>query len=334
MKHTAKKIYIQLQKANKVLLVPHTDPDGDTLGSVGACIHFLESLNKPYTAFCPSNIIKKLQYIPHVGAISQDEKIWSDPEIDTVIVFDAGDLAYAGIDKLIKKLPNKPVIINVDHHPTNEYYGDLNLVMDTESSTTAILYRFFVYNDIDIDGNIATCLLTGLVTDTDNFTNAGTSVASLIIASKLIQKGGDIKKIKGAVLKDKSVSGLKVWGKVLSRLTHHKETDIVHSYVTQKDMEEHGVSDEEVDGLANFMNNLQDGRAGMILKELPDGNIKGSFRTTRNDTDVSAYAKHLGGGGHKKASGFTVEGPIEKAIDFVMEAVLHVDKLALQEVEV
>lgn len=331
MKHIAQKIYAQVQRSEKIMVVPHQHPDGDTLGSVSAFVHWLEHMGKPYVSFCATSMSKKLTYLAHVDQISQDPAVWQDPTIDTVIVFDAGDLAYAGIDKYIAEMPNKPTIINMDHHNTNEYYGDLNMVMDTESSTTAILYRFFIYNDVKIDGPIATSLLTGLMTDTDNFTNGATSITSLLIASKLIGNGADIKRIKGSVFKDKSVGGLKLWGAVLSRLTHHNETDIVHTFVTMQDMKEHGASDEEVEGLANFMNNLQDGRAAMILKEREDGTVKGSFRTTRDDVNVAAYAKHLGGGGHKKAAGFTIEGPIESAIEHVLDAVLHVDKLALVE---
>ncbi len=334
MKHVAKQIYKHILGANKMMLVPHQNPDGDTLGSVAAFIHFLEKIGKDYTAYCSTDISKKLAYLPHSASVSNDASVWNDSEIDTLILFDSGDLRYAGIDQHVEKLTKKPTIINFDHHATNEYFGDYNIVMDKESSTTAIIYRFFVYNDITIDQDIATCLLTGLVTDTDNFTNGGTTIASLIIASKLIEKGGDLKLIKQSAFKDKSVKGLQLWGAILSRLIHHKETDIVHTYVTQEDIKKHSVEETEIEGVANFMNNLQDGRAGLILKELEDGNVKGSFRTTRDDTNVAQYAKHLGGGGHKKAAGFTIEGPIHNAVERVLDAVMHIDKLALQEVEI
>jgi bifunctional oligoribonuclease and PAP phosphatase NrnA len=334
MKHVSKQIYKQLSQAKKIVLVPHQNPDGDTLGSVAATMQLLKKMNKEYITFCATSVSEKLAFLPHVSEVTNDEQIWQDENIDTVLVFDSGDLRYAGVADFVSKMKSKPIVMNIDHHNTNEYYGDFNLVMDEESSTTAILYRFFIYNNIEVDQKMATGLLTGLMTDTDNFTNSGTTIASMLIAGKLIERGADVKKIKESIFKDKSVSSLRLWGEVFARLTHHEETDIVHTFVTVKDLSKHNVLDSAIEGIANFMNNLQEGKAGLILKELEDGNVKGSFRTTRNDTDVSAYAKHLGGGGHKKAAGFTVEGPIETAAERVLEAVLHIDKLQVAQAEI
>jgi phosphoesterase RecJ-like protein len=322
----AKKIYRHIIAAKHILLVPHQNPDGDTLGSVTACIEWLKHCKKPHSAYCKTGISPKLLYLPHVQLVTQDESVWTNPEIDLVMVFDSGDLRYAGIAEQIKNLPRKPIIINFDHHNTNEFFGHENMVDTTESSTTAVLYRFFMYNNIAINTEMATCLLTGLVTDTDHFTNAATSKSSLLIGSKLMQKGGNIDRIKQAILKDKSVKGLKLWGVTLSRLAHHKELDVVYTYVTQEDLNKHNVAESEVEGIANFMNNLSEGRAAMILKEMPDGAIKGSFRTTRDDTDVSRFAKHFGGGGHKKAAGFSVPGPMHEAIGYIVEQLMKLGK--------
>lgn len=311
--------------AEKIILVPHQNPDGDTLGSVNAFIQWLRRIDKAHVAYCKTGISPKLKYLPYIDLVTQDESVWTDPDVDMVIVFDSGDLRYAGVAEQIVNLPKKPIIINFDHHNTNEFFGHENMVNTTESSTTAVLYHFFMYNKIDIDATMATCLLTGLITDTDHFTNAATSTTSLLIGSKLMKRGGNVDIIKQWILKDKTVKGLQLWGTTLSRLVHHKNLDIVYTYVTQEDLKKHHVNESEVEGIANFLNNLNEGRAGMILKEMPDGKIKGSFRTTRDDTDVSRYAKHFGGGGHKKAAGFTVEGPIQDAIQFIISSLLTLE---------
>lgn len=329
MKIVAKNIYNRIMAAEKIILVPHQNPDGDTLGSVSAFMEWLRSIDKAHVAYCKTGMSQKLRYLPHVDYVTQDENVWTDPEVDMVIVFDSGDLRYAGVADQIVKLPKKPVVINFDHHNTNEFFGDENMVNTIESSTTAVLYYFFVYNKIDITSTIATCLLTGLITDTDQFTNGATSTTSLLIGSKLMQKGGNVDIIKQWIFKDKTIKGLQLWGTTLSRLVHHKALDIVYTYVTQDDLKKHHVSDAEVEGIANFLNNLNEGRTGMILKELPDGKIKGSFRTTRDDTDVSRYAQHFGGGGHKKAAGFTVDGPVHHAIEYIISSLMALEGLPL-----
>lgn len=314
---TAKQIYNQIQNSEHILLIPHQNPDGDALGSVTALIRFLEKLEKKYTAFCPSEISAKLQYLPYINRITKKESIWQNHSFDLIIVLDSGDLRYAGIDKHIERLEKVPTIINIDHHPTNEHFADYNLVIPTASSTTEILYKFFKYNNHPIDRKMATSLLTGLISDTDNFTNPGTNVGSLKTASNLIQYGGKLNTIKNFILKDKPINTLRLWGEVLSRLSKHEEHEIIYTYVTREDLKKYKVEETEAGGIANFLNNLQEGKASLILKELPDEKISGSFRTTQDDFDVSCIAKKLGGGGHKKAAGFTIPGTIDSVLDKV-----------------
>jgi bifunctional oligoribonuclease and PAP phosphatase NrnA len=320
----AKQIYTKITQAKSVLLVPHRNPDGDALGSVTAMMHFLRMVGIDHTAFCDTKIPTKHSYLPYFKNLRKNESVWSDQEYDLVIVLDSGDLKRAGIDKRLANLNYQPTIINIDHHPDNKNFGDYNLVIPKASSTTEIIYKFLKLNNVKIDSYLATCLLTGIITDTDSFTNSATTTTSLQTASDLIKSGGDINLIKELVFKDKPVNLLRLWGSVLSRLAKHGTHEIVYTYLTQKDLTDHGVDETEADGIANFLNNLNDGKAALILKELPAGKVKGSFRTTRDDVDVSKLAGALGGGGHKKAAGFTAEGSIDEVLDQVWKIV---DKL-------
>lgn len=321
-KRTAKQIFNAIQNAQKILLVSHKNPDGDTLGSLAAMMQYLRHIEKPHVAFCATDMSPNLSFLPHIDYVSQNNKLWDDKELDLVISFDCSSPDYAGIDKYLPILKERGVkVANIDHHKTNPEFGDINLVIPNASSTTEILYDFFVYNNIKIHADTATCLLTGIITDTGNFSNAGTTKHAIDIAGKLIEKGGNLSLIQGWILKDKTVKGLKLWGAVLGRMTHHEPLDIVYTYVTKDDVKKHDVDENEVEGIANFMNNIKDGRAGMILKETEDGRFKGSFRTTHDHVDVSSFAKLFGGGGHKKAAGFSVEGPIESAIEHIFKKI-------------
>lgn len=325
MQRISKQIYTKITQARHVMLVPHKNPDGDALGSVTVLIHWLRKLNIEHTAYCATDISGKHSYLPHLDKLSQNESVWNEPKFDVMIVLDSGDLKHAGVDAQIKKLSIRPFIINIDHHATNEHYGDLNLVITEASSTTEIIYKLFKHNNVLIDNHMATCLLTGILTDTDNFTNSATTMHSLQIASELIGKGGNINLIKELIFKNKSIGVLKLWGAVLSRLAKHDTHEIVYSYVTQKDLAEHKVDESDLEGITNFMNNLSEGKAALILKELPEGKVKGSFRATRDDMDVSAIAKALGGGGHKKAAGFTVSGSIDEALKKIWEVIKNLE---------
>lgn len=318
MERTAKQIHNTINRANNIVLVTHQNPDGDALGSASSLSYYLSEIEKKHSIFCTTPTSSKLINLPHLIHPKTTEEVWRSKP-DLIIVLDSGDLKYAGIEEIINNLTHDFIIINIDHHHTNANFGQHNFVMKKASATAEVLYYFFHYNKIKINKNMAVSLLTGLITDTENFTNAGTSINSLKIASELIHRGANFNLLKNWFMKDKSIPALKLWGAVLSRLKKHEEHEIVYSYITYKDFTDLNVAEAESEGVANFLNNLSEGQASLLLKESEDGKIKGSFRTTKDDYDVSAIAKALGGGGHQKAAGFTIEGTIDEVLNKVWE---------------
>ncbi len=305
----SQKIHAHLLQAKRTIIVPHQNPDGDAMGSAAALLEFMEQNNRVAEIFCVTPLPEKFAFVPHSHRLQNIESAILDHNVDTVVVLDSGDLRYAGIDRLMHN--HRATIINIDHHPTNENYGHYNLVILTASSTTEVLYRFFKIMHTPINNRLATALLTGLTTDTDNFTNGATKSDTLQIASELIHAGGNLNLINTKTVKNKNINTLKLWGVVLGRLEKHPETNITYTYILQNDLAEHGVDEAESEGIANFLNRLDDTPIALILKETKNGKIKGSFRTTEENVDVSALAKIFNGGGHKKAAGFTTEGTIQ-----------------------
>jgi phosphoesterase RecJ-like protein len=278
--------------------------------------HLLEK-GKEAHIFCVTPIkVERWEFLRHAERVSSDPKLIQNPSVDTIIVLDSGDLRYAGIADLIAG--HKATIINIDHHATNEHFGHYNLVLPAASSTTEVLYNFFKYGQASINKPMATSLLTGLITDTDSFTNAATSADMMQAASDLVRHGGNLNTVTGSTIKNKSVAALRLWGTVLSRLQKNDALSLAYTYITQQDLKDHNLTDTESEGIANFLNNLEDTKIALILKETADGKVKGSFRTTRDDVDVTILAKKLNGGGHKKAAGFTTEGTIEEVLSKIL----------------
>lgn len=304
----AQKIHQHLLRARRVLLIPGTHPDGDSISSTSAMFLYLKMNGVPASIFSEIDPPESLLFLPHADESRGDTAIFRDETIDTIVVFDAGDLRYAGIIDLIPLMAEKPTIINIDHHASNVNFGDLNLVKTDAAATTEVLYNFFRTIGHTINDDLATCLLTGLFTDTDHFSNAATTASAMAMASDLLVHGARLHIIRKHTQNNKSVALLKLWGIALARLYYQPGTDAVITYVFQKDYESYGLSSEDVNGISNFMSNLGEGRYVLFLKETADGNVNGSFRTTHDDMDVAELAKRLGGGGHKKAAGFTVPG--------------------------
>ncbi len=309
--HTvAKQIHQELRKAQNILLISHKNPDGDTLSSACALMQYLRNEGKNHLAFCATALNKNLAFLPHLDYFTGDPAIFHTHLFDAIVVLDSGDLAYAGVAEHLQNLSYSPVLINIDHHPTNEHYGHFNLVLPEAASTTEVLYRFFKINNLEIDKYIATCLLTGIITDTSHFSNPATTASSLKIASELLRLGANLNLIRGWTFKNKSLAALKIWGRVLSRLYKNEKYDLAITVLTNEDLGETDLPDEEIEGLANFLNNLGGAKAILLLKEKKDGLIRASLRTTHPDVDVSRLAKFFNGGGHAKAAGFSIAGKL------------------------
>lgn len=296
-----------LLTAKRILLVAHKKPDGDTTGASSSALNYFLREGKDVRIFCADPIPPTFSYIDNIQRYTTNPQLF-DEAYDLVIVFDSGDLRYCGIHEHILRLPKGYVLMNIDHHPTNTRYGDINIVLPEASSTAEILFRLFESGSIHIDHKMATSLLTGLLTDTSNFSNAATTTISMEAAGKLLGAGARYTEILKHVWQNKSVDSLKIWGTLLSRLSYNKHYDVATTYMLESDVTE--ASADIVDGMSNFLQSVV-GKIDtiLVLRELPGNLIKGSFRSVNRD--ISTIAKLLGGGGHKKAAGFTAKGHIE-----------------------
>ena len=306
-------IFEEIQKtignAREILLIAHQKPDGDTLGANLAMANWLRNIGKHFHLYCLHPVPQHLRYLPlweHL--LYTDEEIIRIP-FDLIIFIDSSSLSYSGVGHLLEKIKGQPTIINIDHHPTNPNFGNINLVDPVASSASEIIYKFFESQQIQITKDMATCILTGILTDTGGFSNLGTTQSSMEIAGKLLGLGAKFTTITNFTVRNKTVNTLKLWGRALDRLTRHAN-GVVSTVLTQNDLTECDASDEDLEGISNFLNALQDAKIIMVLKEDPSGFVKVSLRTTQENVDVSELAQKFGGGGHKKAAGFSVPGKL------------------------
>lgn len=309
--HLFGRLHEAVRSADRILLVAHKKPDGDTLGSSSSALNWLLREGKDVTAFCRDLPPPSFRYLDNIHRYTNDGGAF-DTTYDLVIVFDSGDLNYCGVDDLLPRIPSPHLLVNVDHHVTNRMFGHLNIVLTDASSTAEIMARFYESANVTVDDRMATSLLTGLLTDTSHFSNSATNPRSIEIAGALLRSGARMNDITKHLLRNKSVDALRVWGLLLSRLRYNPRYDAVCTYLLNEDAVD--AAPDVVDGLSNFLNAVTAGTdTVLVLSERRDGTVKGSFRSVRRD--VSQVAKLFGGGGHKKAAGFTVEGRIEETTD-------------------
>jgi phosphoesterase RecJ-like protein len=304
-----------LKRARRPLFILLKDIDADALGSAVALAAALQASSNNEsepTLISRSEVPTSLKFVlpPHLNW----QTVGSDFDLsayDLMIIGDCGHLGRTGFVEQIENLKAQGVpLLNIDHHHVHQDFGTVNLVDAQASSTAEITYDLIKFGDWSITPAVATAILTGITADTDAFTNAATTVRSLEIAAQCYASGADSRIIVKELYQGKALNALKLWGVVLARLVKNKKWGIVSTVVLQEDLLALDMDDEATDGLANFMNTITDMKAAMIIRELPNGQIRASLRSVRDDIDVSQLVKVFGGGGHKKAAGFTLPGQI------------------------
>jgi len=303
-----------LTRAQHVLVLTHKKPDGDTLGAAAAFAKYLKNQGTRLTLFCLDGPGSDLDFLPLRDQIPTDPRKLSIELFDVIAGFDFSTLSHTGIEALLAHRAQGSTLINFDHHFSNMRFGDINLVDETAPSTTAVLHAYFKFVGAKIDADMATALLTGLVTDTGSFTNAATNIEAFTIASELLNSGAKIQRILQSTFHNKSLGALKVWGIAFSRLVRDSRSGLAVTILTREDLALCGVDTAAADGIANFLNILGDVDAVLVLRDDDSGFIRGSLRTTK-ELDVSVLARYFGGGGHKKAAGFTLQGILKRTND-------------------
>ena len=303
----SKKIFDTITAAQNILIISHRNPDADTIGSNLALREIAVQHGKNTTSACVDLMPKNSLFLPASKHYVQD----FDPQaFDLFIAVDAGSKKQTGF---IEKYPfiRETNFINIDHHPSNEHYGTLNLVINDAASTTLVVYNLLNIWKQKITPTIATYLLFGLYYDTGSFMHSNTNEEVYRVASELMVLGANKNLITQHLYQNKTLEQMHVWGKVLSGIKITNQ-NIAVSGITHQELRNQGATIEDVSGVIDYLSMVKDTKFATLLTEDPQGNIRGSLRTKRNDLDLSEIAGQFGGGGHKKASGFSMRGKIEK----------------------
>ncbi|MEI8061056.1 MAG: bifunctional oligoribonuclease/PAP phosphatase NrnA [Candidatus Berkelbacteria bacterium] len=304
--------FLERDENQKFLLVAHERPDGDTVSATLATARLLKSLGKEITVASSQGVPEVFKYLPDWRDAKSDFLVG---DFDAIILIDNGDLKRTGYaDRIIKAKERGIPIVNIDHHPKNDIwkYANINVVDENASSTCEIIFGLFNKVGAELETDVATMLLTGIYTDTGGFQHANVSAKTFSAASQLMSHGAKLKNISTNISNHKSLAMLKLWGIALDRIIELTDIKLVYSVITRQDIESVGASDQDLAGVVNLISTIPDDVATLLLYETPDGKIKGSLRTESAKVDVAKIASLFGGGGHKRAAGFIIDGKLEK----------------------
>ena len=299
-----------INRAQRIFLIAHVDPDGDAIGSTLALGHALRKLGKECTLACSDPVPRSLSFLPGV------EEFGSPPvgNHDLVITVDVSDLRRLG--PAYEDVPTMGLpVLNIDHHVTNTGFGTVNLVSPQAAATAEIVFDLLRDGTVEIDHLLATYLLTGIVTDTRSFSTANTTPRALEISSQLVQAGAPLAQINENYYQRKDLGTLRLWGRMLEQM--ELDGRVVWSTNTLEMRRALRAESDDGDGIVNLLATADQAVAAIVFKERANGQIEISIRS-RPDYDISPIAVHFGGGGHPQAAGAMLNGSLETAIPTVL----------------
>lgn len=289
----------------------HHSPDGDAIASSLALGMALRSIGKQVDIVCADSIPLQFHFLPLAHHIKHDFFIG---DYDVVVTLDCGDSKRTGFRHRLQSIVEKKPLINIDHHPKNDLHSiaTYNYVDYAAPSTSFLVYELVRDLGIPLNHRLATCLLTGLYTDTGGFKHPNTTPQALNFASLLLSYGARLKDITAHIAQFTSVSQLRLWGIALSRIRRHDALDIISTHITYSDLVLVGASEKDIAGIATLLSSIP-ARLAVIVTEDADQTVRVRMRSKAKWVDVSKLASYLGGGGQRSAAGFTVP-PIRSVV--------------------
>lgn len=296
-------------------LATHARTDGDDCGSMLAVTSALRSLSKNATPIAKGGVPQTLKFLPLQEDVLEEYPGSIAPPFDALILFGC---AYPERTELSGLASATLPILNIDHHPDNQMFGEANLVDQEKSSVAELVFDFLKYLGVEINAEISKCLLTGIFTDTGSFMHANTTATALSAAGELMKYGARVDRIFSQTYSNKDLSSLKAWGKALENTRIDKNNHVAVCVLTEADLKEIGedLSEDAFAGLVDTLNTIPDTRFAIFVRQEGDY-IKGSIRSEEGkNIDVARIAKAIaGGGGHRLAAGFKIKGRIERQAD-------------------
>lgn len=305
------------------LVISHQRPDGDAVGSSLAMALALHQLGKSVEVWNEDVLPKKFDFLPggEYWRISP-EVAGKDSTFDVIVSVDNANKKRLG--RAVEILTNAKMWINIDHHASNERFGDLNIVDSDSPATGEILYRLFRDAGIKVTSDMAVSLFVAISTDTGSFSYPATTAQSFHIAADLVAQGLKVGEISKIIYESHPLGRFKLMQRFLSKTGFHAGNRIAYSWIHPDDYRETQAMPEDSEGLIDMIRSIDTVVAAVMFEHLADGKIRLSLRSKDPHVDVNKVAQKFGGGGHALAAGARTSG---KADDIQKQVLSELEKI-------
>jgi bifunctional oligoribonuclease and PAP phosphatase NrnA len=309
-------VVAELRRRSSFVMVSHVKPDGDTLGAGLGLGLALKQLGKRVHYFQQDAVPRNLRFLPDTELVARE--VPADLPADTLWVFcDMSDSSRAG--EFLPKI-DRENMLDIDHHLGNSMFGKFNYVLSSECSTGTAAMHLLRALGTTMNRDIATCILTTIMTDTGGFMHSNTTPEVLELSAELMRAGANKEEITEEIFLNKRVAATKLLGRIVDAMKFGHDGRYCYSYVDDAMLAATGADGEDTEDAVNTLRG-QDGVEVAALFKAYDGEIRVSLRSN-GGINVQAAAARLGGGGHFRASGLSWEGSLGDAFDAIDAALV------------
>ena len=311
-------ILVEINHAEKIVIIAHETPDGDAIGSMLSMNLALKKLGKEADVIV-REFPRTFAFLPGAKEVKSNSDI---EQYDLAISLDCADLKRL-VGKEYFESAKKTIVI--DHHGTNMMYGDLNFVNPASPACCEILAGMFEYFDIEIDSEIGSCILTGIITDTGGFKYSSVTPETFEFTAELLRKGVNVSDIYQRVLETRRKSNFELLRRAMNRLELLEDGKIAFTYINKKDEEEVHAETGDHEGIVENGRSIEGVRVSVFIREKEENIYKVSMRAGNGfNINVSDICYIFGGGGHPRAAGAVVSGTVEQVKEKLVKEIKKV----------
>ncbi len=305
-----RKILREIQRHKKFLISTHVNPDPDAIASELALALYLKSLGKQVRVINDDGLPLRYAFLPGVAMV-QEFRAGQKVDFDAALVLDCGDLDRIGEVKRL--IPKEKTVINIDHHLTNDRFGDLNLVVPSASSTTEVLYDLLKAAGARITAPMAELLYVGIMTDTGCFRYDSTTARAHVAAAELMRHGFSVSELYRKVYEGVALQDFRQFAKMIDDFETRFDGKAVMVMLPKNKLKKFSEGFDVKDKIFTGLRSIRGVEVIVIFSEFRPGETRVNFRSQGPRVNVAALAAAFGGGGHRKASGCVVPGNFSEA---------------------
>ncbi|GCE27774.1 phosphoesterase [Dictyobacter alpinus] len=305
-----------IERAERIALLAHEHPDGDCLGAALGFAHILRQLGKTCVPACADPAPRSFSFLPGVETL---QTTLGDEHFDLVIALDAGELSrYGALYEQHQAFLDQATILNIDHHISSNGCGQVNIIEPLAASTTELIVLFQQQGGLPLSKDAAVCLLTGLITDTGSFQYPSTSPRTMMVGAALIEAGASADVIVKPIFRTHPLAQMRFTAAAINNAQTALDGRLIWSFATDETLQATGATNDMDTNASGMLRDIEGVQVAAFFKNY--GNPAETRISLRSNEpyNVAAICMRLGGGGHPRAAGATIQQPMSKAIPLVL----------------